>query len=78
MERGHKKITVRLPENYLKEIDFLVKIDDFPSRSEAVRTAIRDLLNDRVPMVIEKVEKKVEARRRITEMEELEKEYLQK
>ncbi len=41
-----EKITLRLPARYLKALDFLVQVDDFPSRSEAVRFArlLRDAL----------------------------------
>ena len=37
-------ISVNLPENYIKELDRLVKRKKFPSRSEAIRTAIRSLI----------------------------------
>ena len=40
-----EKITLRLPARYLKALDFLVQVDDFPSRSEAVRAAIRDFVD---------------------------------
>ncbi len=72
------KFTVRLPVDFIREIDFLVRVKDFPSRSEAVRTAIRDMLYERIDMVMEKVEKKVKANQRIAEMEALEQEYLRK
>ena len=72
------KFTVRLPVDFIREIDFLVRVKDFPSRSEAVRTAVRDMLYERIDMVMEKVEKKVKANQRIAEMEALEQEYLRK
>ena len=78
MNADTKKFTVRLPVDFIREIDFLVKMKDFPSRSEAVRTAVRDMLYARIDMVIEKVEKKVKAKHRIAEMEALEQEYLGK
>jgi Arc/MetJ-type ribon-helix-helix transcriptional regulator len=37
-------ISVHLPKQMLEEIDELVKQGVFPSRSEAIRIAIRDLL----------------------------------
>jgi len=39
-----KLISVNLPESYLNGLDKLVKEKQFPSRSEAIRTAIRELL----------------------------------
>jgi len=38
-------ITVYLPESYLKALDELVEERYYPSRAEAIRVAIRDLLN---------------------------------
>ena len=35
-----EKMTLRLPARYLKALDFLVEVDDFPSRSEAVRMGL--------------------------------------
>ena len=40
-----KLITVYLPESYLKALDELVEERYYPSRAEAIRVAIRDLLN---------------------------------
>ena len=40
-----KLITLYLPESYLKALDELVKRRYYPSRAEAIRVAIRDLLN---------------------------------
>jgi len=37
-------ITVKVPELYLESIDELVKGGQYSSRSEVIRTAIRDLL----------------------------------
>lgn len=39
-----KTITIHIPYAYLKELDKLVEIGKFPSRSEAIRVAVRDLL----------------------------------
>src|SRR5438552_1085078 len=47
-----EKMTLRLPPRYLKALDFLVEVDDFPSRSEAVRAAIRDFVYARVELVV--------------------------
>ncbi|MBE0521068.1 MAG: type II toxin-antitoxin system ParD family antitoxin [Candidatus Methanoperedenaceae archaeon] len=42
-----KRVTLRLPEQQLKMIDMLVEYGEFPSASEAIRTAIRDLIDQR-------------------------------
>jgi len=39
-----KPVTLNLPERYIRELDRLVKRGFYPSRAEAIRLAIRDLL----------------------------------
>jgi Arc/MetJ-type ribon-helix-helix transcriptional regulator len=78
MRDDTEKITLRLPKRYLKALDFLVELDDFPSRSEAVRAAIRDLVYARVELVADKLKKIQEAEKALAEMESLKKEFLQK
>ncbi len=73
-----EKVTLRLPVRYVRALDFLVKADDFPSRSEAIRAAIRDFVYDRVDLVMEKVKKMEEAERTLAEMEAFEQQYLNK
>jgi len=43
-----KLITLYLPEPYLKMLDQLVGERFYPNRAEAIRVAIRDLLNNEV------------------------------
>jgi len=71
-----EKVTIRLPKRYLRRLDFLVRVDDFPSRSEAVRTAVRDLLYARLELVLEKQKKILELDLKEAELEEVEKKYL--
>ena len=71
------KITLRLPRSFIRQLDFLVKIEDFSSRSEAIRTAVRDMLYHRIDMVMEKIEKKVEANQKLMELEAVEQRYLE-
>lgn len=71
-----EKITLRLPGSFIRQLDFLVKIEDFGSRSEAIRTAVRDMLYRRLDMVMEKIEKKVEANQKMMELEAVEERYL--
>ena len=52
-------ITVHIPEQYLESLDFLVMEDHFPNRSEAIRTAIRDLILNE--MLYKERKKKLEA-----------------
>lgn len=72
------RITIRVPRRFLDAIDFLVEMDDFPSRSEAIRTAIRNLVYDRVDFVTAKLKKMREAETSIAQLEELRKQYLKK
>ena len=78
MKDDTEKITLRLPKRYLKALDFLVEVDDFPSRSEAVRAAIRDLVYARVELVTEKLKKIQDAEKSLAEMESFKKDFLQK
>lgn len=78
MKDDTEKITLRLPKRYLKALDFLVEVDDFPSRSEAVRAAIRDLVYSRVELVTDKLRKIQEAEKSLADMESFKKEFLQK
>jgi Arc/MetJ-type ribon-helix-helix transcriptional regulator len=78
MKEDTEKITLRLPKRYLKALDFLVEVDDFPSRSEAVRAAIRDLVYARVELVTDKLKRIQEAEKSLANMESFKKEFLQK
>lgn len=42
-----QRVTLRLPEQQIKMIDWLVEIGEFTSASDAIRTAIRDLIDQR-------------------------------
>ncbi len=43
-----KLITLYLPETYIKLLDRLVNERFYPNRAEAIRVAIRDLINEEV------------------------------
>ncbi len=54
--RTMRLITVKMSDIYVKGLDKLVEIGMYPSRSEAIRVAVRDLLrrelwNDGMPLV---------------------------
>jgi Arc/MetJ-type ribon-helix-helix transcriptional regulator len=70
-----EKITIRLPKSFIRQLEFLVRIEDFSSRSEAIRTAVRDMLYHRIDLVMEKIEKKVEANQKMMELEAIEEQY---
>jgi Arc/MetJ-type ribon-helix-helix transcriptional regulator len=70
------KITLRLPNSFIRQLDFLVKVEDFSSRSEAIRTAVRDMLYRRLDMVMDRIEKKVLANQKMMELESVEEQYL--
>ncbi len=78
MKDDTEKITLRLPKRYLKALDVLVEVDDVPSRSEAVRAAIRDLVYARVELVTDKLKRIQEAEKSLATMESFKKEFLQK
>jgi Arc/MetJ-type ribon-helix-helix transcriptional regulator len=78
MHEDSEKMTLRLPKRYMKALDFLVDVDDYPSRSEAVRAAIRDFVYARVELVTEKLKKMQDAERSLAEMEAFKRDYLSK
>jgi Arc/MetJ-type ribon-helix-helix transcriptional regulator len=73
-----EKITIRVPKRFLENIDFLVELDDFPSRSEAVRAAIRDMIYARVTLVTDRIKQMQAAEAAMAEKEKLRKQFLQK
>jgi Arc/MetJ-type ribon-helix-helix transcriptional regulator len=78
MDRESEKITIRMPERHLRALDFLVEIDDFPSRSEAIRAAIRDLIYTRMDVVMDRMKKFEQAEQTLAAMKAYEEEYLKK
>ena len=54
-----KMLTVYIPETYIKALDLLVLEERFPNRSEAIRTAIRDLIKEEI-LLKEKTKKRKE------------------
>lgn len=71
-----EKVTIRLPRRYLRALDFLVELDDFPSRSEAIREAIRDMVYARTELVIDKIKKLEKAEEALASMENFQKQYM--
>lgn len=52
-----ERITLRLPKQQLEFIDKLVVVGEYPSKSEAIRAAIRDLVNAHYDKVFNRIEK---------------------
>ena len=78
MTEPTEKITIRVPKKFIDMLDFLVQVNDFPSRSEAIRSAIRDMVYERVDLVIEKMQRMQEAEKALAEMQNLREQYFQK
>ncbi|HUV61269.1 MAG TPA: ribbon-helix-helix domain-containing protein [Thermoplasmata archaeon] len=78
MEKESEKITIRIPERHLRALDFLVEIDDFPSRSEAIRAGIRDLIYSRLELVVDRMKKFEHAEQSLATIRAYEEEYLKK
>jgi len=73
---GTEKITLRLPTKYLRLIDFLVELDDFPTRSEAIRVAVRELVYQRVELVQDKTKRMAEAEQALASYDSLKRDYV--
>ncbi len=78
MEPDNEKITIRIPQKHLRAIDFLVETDDFPSRSEAIRAAIRDLIYARLELVVDRMKKLEHAEQSLAAIKTYEEKYLKK
>jgi len=77
-EPDTEKVTIRVPKRHLKALDFLVQIDDFPTRSEAIRSAVRDLIYARLELVMDRMKKFEHAEQSLAEIKSLEEKYLKK
>ena len=78
MPEETEKVTLRIPKRYLRMIDFLVKVDDVSSRSQAIRDAIRDYVYHRTEVVAEKLKKFQDAEKLVAELQDIEAKYGQK
>lgn len=58
-----ERVTLRLPSRELQALDIFVEAGMFPNRSEAIRQAIKDLINNRTA----EVEKALETRQKLIE-----------
>ncbi len=52
-----ERITIRLPKQQINMIGLMVDAGEFPSKSEAIRAAVRGLVDDRSDKLLNKIEK---------------------
>ena len=43
-----ERVTLRIPKQQIDEVERLVDTGKFPNRSEAIRAAVRDMINEEV------------------------------
>ena len=53
----YSEVEKKIPIRYLKSIDFLIELDHFESRSQAIQTSVRDMLYKRIPEMLDVMEK---------------------
>ncbi|SFS48293.1 ribbon-helix-helix domain-containing protein [Halostagnicola kamekurae] len=41
-----ERVTLRIPEQQIDEVEQLVDSGEFPNRSEAIRSAVREMINE--------------------------------
>ena len=41
-----ERVTLRIPKQQIEEVEQLVDSGEFPNRSEAIRSAIREMINE--------------------------------
>jgi len=41
-----ERVTLRIPKQQIDEVEQLVETGEFPNRSEAIRSAVRDMINE--------------------------------
>ncbi|MFB6253617.1 MAG: ribbon-helix-helix domain-containing protein [Halobacteriaceae archaeon] len=42
-----ERVTLRIPKQQVEEVEQMVEQGQFPNRSEAIRSAVREMLNDK-------------------------------
>ncbi|WP_135827902.1 ribbon-helix-helix domain-containing protein [Halorussus halobius] len=41
-----ERVTLRIPKQQIEEVEQMVETGEFPNRSEAIRAAVREMLNE--------------------------------
>ena len=42
-----ERVTLRIPKQQVEEVERMVETGEFPNRSEAIRSAVREMLNEK-------------------------------
>ena len=51
------RITIRLPKIYLRQIDLFIRAGEFSTRSEVIRHAVNEYINNYAGRILEKADK---------------------
>lgn len=73
-----EKITIRVPKRDLRNIDLIMRLDGYSSRSEVIRAAIREFTDNRIDFLLEKMEKLERTEEKRAKLFEFENKYLRK
>ena len=41
-----ERVTLRIPKQQIEEVEHMVETGEYPNRSEAIRSAVREMLNE--------------------------------
>ena len=41
-----ERVTLRIPKQQIEEVEQMVETGEYPNRSEAIRSAVREMLNE--------------------------------
>ncbi|PSP99027.1 ribbon-helix-helix protein, CopG family [Halobacteriales archaeon QS_5_70_17] len=44
-----ERVTLRIPKQQIEEVERMVETGEYPNRSEAIRAAVRDMINEEDP-----------------------------
>ena len=72
-----ERITVRLPTQDIRAVDLLIKVGEFVSRSDAMRVAVKELVDSRLEEAIEKADRRQKVQKLAAKLEEID-EYSKK
>lgn len=53
-----ERVTLRIPKQQIDEVEQMVETGEFPNRSEAIRAAVRDMLNEHDENTTEQTKKR--------------------
>ena len=73
-----EKVTIRIPKRDLRYIDLIMRLDGYSTRSEVIRTAIREFTDNRIDFLLEKIEKLERTEEKRAKLLAFENKYLRK